>query len=50
MSDTGRPNTYNENMGREVINLMSEGLSLTAAMAELGYCRDTAYDWQAKYP
>lgn len=50
MSDTGRPSTYNEHMGREVINLMSEGLSLTAAMAELGYHRQTAYDWQEKYP
>jgi hypothetical protein len=37
-------------MGREVINLMAEGLSLTAAMAELGYHRQTAYDWQDKYP
>lgn len=50
MSDGGRPSTYNENMGREVINLMAGGLSLTAAMAELGYHRQTAYDWQDKYP
>lgn len=47
---TGRPNTYTETMGREVINLMATGLSLTAAMAELGYHRQTAYDWQDKYP
>jgi hypothetical protein len=50
MSEVGRPSSYNENMGREVINLMAEGLSLTAAMAELGYHRQTAYDWQEKYP
>lgn len=50
MSEGGRPSTYNENMGGEVINLMAEGLSLTAAMAELGFHRDTAYDWQKKYP
>lgn len=29
---------------------MAEGLSLTAAMAELGFHRQTAYDWQEKYP
>jgi len=37
-------------MGREVINLMATGLSLTAAMAELGYHRQTAYDWQEAHP
>ena len=50
MSKGGRPNTYRERMGQKVINLMAEGLSLTAAMAELGYHRQTAYDWQDKYP
>lgn len=45
-----RPSTYTDIMGREVINLMATGLSLTAAMAELGYHRQTAYDWQEKYP
>lgn len=50
MADVGRPSTYNDSMGREVITLMAEGLSLTAAMAELGYHRQTAYDWQDKYP
>jgi hypothetical protein len=50
MADSGRPNTYNETMAQEVLRLMSEGLSLTAAMAELGYHRQTAYDWQEKYP
>lgn len=46
----GRPNTYNPDLAREVIELMATGLSLTAAMAELGYHRQTAYDWQDKYP
>lgn len=46
----GRPNTYTETIGREVIELMATGLSLTAAMADLGYHRQTAYDWQEKYP
>lgn len=45
-----RPNTYTDTMGEEVISLMASGLSLTAAMAELGYHRQTAYDWQDKYP
>ncbi|WP_425908218.1 hypothetical protein [Nitrobacter sp. TKz-YC02] len=42
MSEGGRPSTYNQSMGREVINLMAEGLSLTAAMAELGYRPESA--------
>lgn|SRR5690606_35410511 len=45
-----RPSTYTDTMGREVINLMATGLSLTAAMAELGYHRQTAYDWQEAHP
>lgn len=46
----GRPSGYSDTMCREVINLMAEGLSLTAAMAELGYHRQTAYDWQEAHP
>lgn len=46
----GRPSTYTETMGEEVINLMATGLSLTAAMAYLGYHRQTAYDWQESHP
>lgn len=29
---------------------MAEGLSLTAAMGELGFSRQTAHDWAAKHP
>lgn len=29
---------------------MAEGLSLTAAMAELGFHRDTGYGWQESHP
>lgn len=50
MSAIGRPSTYNPALANEVISLMSEGLSLTAAMAALGYHRQTAYDWQEKFP
>lgn len=46
----GRPSTYTKAIGEEVINLMAEGLSLTAAMAELGYHRQTAYDWIDAHP
>lgn len=46
----GRPSGYTDAMCREVVNLMAEGLSLTAAMAELGFHRQTAYDWQEKFP
>lgn len=45
-----RPSEYTPALCNEVINLMAEGLSLTAAMAELGFHRDTAYDWQEKFP
>ncbi|HWL05700.1 MAG TPA: hypothetical protein VNQ99_12325 [Xanthobacteraceae bacterium] len=45
----GRPSKYTEDMGGKVVALMSEGLSLTAAMAELGFHRDTAYEWQAQH-
>jgi hypothetical protein len=50
MAERGRPSGYSETMCREVINLMAEGLSLTAAMAELGFHRQTAYDWQEAHP
>jgi hypothetical protein len=46
----GRPTSYTKAIGEEVLQLMSEGLSLTAAMAALGYHRDTAYEWREKYP
>jgi len=50
MSKGGRPSGYTWAMCSEVVNLMAEGLSLTAAMAELGFHRDTAYEWQQKHP
>jgi hypothetical protein len=50
MTERGRPSGYSETMGREVINLMAKGLSLTAAMAALGFHRQTAYDWQDAHP
>lgn len=46
----GRPSEYKEAYCEEVVNLMAEGLSLTAAMAAIGFHRDTALDWAQKYP
>lgn len=46
----GRPSEYTEAMAREVVELMATGLSLTAAMASLGFHRQTAYDWQERFP
>jgi hypothetical protein len=49
-SMSGRPSEYSESYGNELIELMAEGLSITAAAAELGFHRDTIYDWAEKYP
>lgn len=46
----GRPSEYKSAYCNEVINLMAEGYSLTAAMGSLGFHRQTAHDWAAKYP
>ena len=45
MAERGRPTEYKTAYCNEVINLMASGLSLTAAMADLGFHRQTAYDW-----
>lgn len=45
MAERGRPTEYRATYCNEVINLMASGLSLTAAMADLGFHRQTAYDW-----
>ena len=46
----GRPTKYKPAYCNEVISLMAEGLSLTAAAAELGIHRDTAYEWERTIP
>lgn len=46
----GRPSEYREPFGNEMIGLMGTGLSLTAAAADLGFCKDTIYEWEKKYP
>lgn len=45
-----RPQEYSSILGNELIELMASGLSLTAAAAELGFHRQTMYDWENKHP
>ena len=46
----GRPSEYRPEFGNEIIELMSTGLSLTAAAAELGFHRDTINEWTKQFP
>jgi hypothetical protein len=46
----GRPSEYKPAFADEIINLMAEGLSLTAAAASLGFHRQRAYEWAEKNP
>lgn len=42
----GRPTKYKDEYCREIVNIMAEGFSLTAAAAELGLSRETVYAWE----
>ena len=46
----GRPTDYRPQFGEEILALMAEGLSLTAAAAELGFHRQRVYEWEERYP
>lgn len=46
----GRPSEYKPAYGRELLELMASGLSLTAAAAELGFTRQTAWNWGKEHP
>lgn len=46
----GRPNGYNPERCAELIAEMAKGYSMTAAMAQMGFHRQTGYDWMAAYP
>lgn len=41
----GRPSEYKPEYAEELIRLMKEGLSLTAAAAEIGVWRQRVYQW-----
>jgi len=42
----GRPTKYDDSLCARIIELMAEGLSLTAAAADLDIHRETAYAWE----
>lgn len=50
MAKRGRPTDYTDTLGGEILSLMSEGLSLAASAAELGFHRQRVYDWIERYP
>ena len=46
----GRPTDYDPAHCERIIELMSEGISITAAAAAMGYHRDTLYEWARVHP
>ena len=46
----GRPTDWTPTLGGEILSLMSEGLSLAAAAAELGIHRQRVYEWIDRHP
>jgi hypothetical protein len=46
----GRPTDYTPLRGMELLAHMSSGLSVTAASAAMGFCKDTIYTWAQKHP
>lgn len=46
----GRPTKYRPEFCQQIVDLMGEGLSLTAAAAELGITRECAYQWAYTKP
>lgn len=46
----GRPSKYSPAFCEEIINLMSEGYSLTAAASVIGVHKDTVYEWEKQIP
>lgn len=47
---TGRPTNYRPELDEQIVAKMGEGLSLTAAAAELDVHRDTIYEWEKRWP
>ena len=46
----GRPTSYRPEIGRRIIELMSEGRSLDGCAALIGVHPDTLYEWQSRHP
>lgn len=45
----GRPTDFDPKFGEEILALMSEGISLAAAAAELGIHRQRVYEWEERF-
>lgn len=50
MAARGRPTLWTPTLGEEILQLMSQGLSLAAAAAELGIHRQRVYEWVEQHP
>ena len=46
----GRPSKYTPELAEQILALMADGLSLTAAAAELNISRRVAYQWRDRNP
>jgi hypothetical protein len=46
----GRPTDYTPELGEQILQLMSEGLSLAAAAGELDVHRQRIYEWEDRHP
>jgi hypothetical protein len=46
----GRPSTYTPARCDQLLKLMAEGLSITAAAGAMGVHRDTLYEWSRRHP
>lgn len=46
----GRPTEYRQEYCGKLIDAMSKGLSLQAAMGEIGYGRARAHEWAKSFP
>jgi hypothetical protein len=46
----GRPTDFTPELGEEILERMTEGLSLAAAAADLNVHRQRVYEWAERYP
>lgn len=46
----GRPTDYTPEIGDKLLALMQDGLSLTAAAADLDIHRQRVYEWEERHP
>jgi hypothetical protein len=50
MAGRGRPTEYTPELGEQILALMEQGLSLTAAAAECDVHRQRVYEWEGRHP